>query len=833
VITTIAVVVVAIGLVVAAAVYVLRAGAYPRGKVERLLLEGRYDEAASLAMQFERFEEAAEYYLRAQKPARAAQLYARVGQPRRAAELYERAGEPTRAAHQYDQAGMKEKAEEVRRANPVAMAQARGPAPSASAPSEGGPESKGEGAAPAAAPPTRAQQAEADFRAASATAGASESDQSRVREMAREAAEALLGAGEIRRAADVYRDGGLDEEAIHLYVNVLGAPGEAAPLLAAAGNHERAAELYELAGQKERAAGAWATVARQTQDPERYVDRIEALSDDVLVSFLEETLGAAAATSASAELHYRLANALARKGDTERAIARLAALQREVGSYKDSAERIESLSHAPAALEDSALEPSARDLGPDKDGEIDLDIAAADLDSLAREVARSAQQRAKGGDIMSQLAASDRDALADAVASRVVGAVQQALVVGLERAPVQMDLVGDAAVRAARGGPSIDTLRRFIAGRPCDLQNIEVYFRLGLAHLAAGQWESALAAFESVEEASPGYRDAWQRAEQIRGWQQALGSRSVLGVIQSPVAGAPEGRYALLGELGRGGMAVVYRATDRVLGREVALKFMAEELGTSTEMKELFQREARSIAQLNHPNIVTVYDFGVLEGRLFIAMEYIEGKSMERMGAGGERAPVVEVLRVTRQVLDALSYAHERKIIHRDIKPSNMIRTTAGVVKLMDFGLAKSIEAGAKSSMIAGTPEYMAPEQVRGEEVDHRADLFAAGVSLYEMLTGQLPFDGMERAGPPARPRSIVPSIPEVLDDAVMKALELDRVERFQSAADFAKPLRGILEKVDRRVTMAMSATQYSGPPPASSEESLAKTVRGSPRSAR
>jgi tetratricopeptide (TPR) repeat protein len=817
VITTIIVVVVAILLVVAIGVAFLRGAAYPRAKVERLLLEARYDEAASVAMEFDRLEEACEYYLRAQKPARAAQLLARLGQPRRAAELYERAGEAARAAHCYDQAGMKERAEEVRRGNPVAMAQSGGSAPAST---------RDRADATPAAPPSRAQQAEADFRAASATAGATEADQSRVREMAREAAEALLGDGEIRRAADVYRDGGLDEEAVHLYVNVLGAPGDAAPLLAAAGNHERAAELYELAGQKERAAGAWATVAREMKDPERYVDRIEALSNDVLVSFLEETLGAEAATGASAELHYRLGNALARKGDTAKAIERLAALQRETGGYKDAAERIDTLSHAPAG--DGAARKSVVPDAPGSEHD-DLEIAAADLDSLAREVARSAQDRAKGGDLMSQLAASDRDALADAVASRVVGAVQRALVVGLEYAPAKMDLVADSSVRAARAGPSIDTLRRYIGGRACDLQNIEVFFRLGLAHLGAGQWESALAAFEAVEEASPGYRDALQRAEEIRGWQKALGSRSVLGAT----SGEARGRYVLLGELGRGGMAVVYRANDRILGREVALKFMAEELGTSAEMKELFQREARSIAQLNHPNIVTVYDFGVLEGRLFIAMEYIEGKSMERMGAGGERAAVVEILRIARQVLDALAYAHGRKIIHRDIKPANMIRTTAGVLKLMDFGLAKSIEAGAGSSMVAGTPEYMAPEQLRGEKVDHRADLFSAGVSLYELLTGQLPFEGMERKGPPPRPRSLVPSLPEVLDDAVMRAVALDREERFQSAADFAKPLRSILEKVDRRVTMVgMAATMYSGPPPeGTSEESLAKTARGRPKS--
>jgi len=229
---------------------------------------------------------------------------------------------------------------------------------------------------------------------------------------------------------------------------------------------------------------------------------------------------------------------------------------------------------------------------------------------------------------------------------------------------------------------------------------------------------------------------------------------------------------------------------------------MAEELGADPETRELFEREARSIAQLNHPNIMTIYDSGMLEGRLFIATEYVEGSSLERFGAGGERASIVEVLRAVRQVLDALAHAHSRGIVHRDVKPANMIRSTAGLVKLKDFGLATSLQAGAKTSR-AGTPSYMAPEQLRGEAVDPRADLFAAGVCLYELLTGVLPFAGTDRAGPPVPPRSLAPKLPEVVDDAVRKALELDPAARFQSAEELSRLLRTILDKVDRRVTMA------------------------------
>jgi tetratricopeptide (TPR) repeat protein len=716
---------------------------------------------------------------------------------------------------------MPDKADEVRRTGKAAAERER----------RGAAGGAGDGLLPApgaiADPLERARAAEAAFRAALAAAGDSPADRARIQDLARDAADELLSAGDIRRAADVYRDGGLDDEAIHLYVNVLGSPGEAAPLLAAHGNHERAAELYEIAGQKERAAGAWVQVARTSPQPEQFVDRIERLSADTAVRFLEDLVGGAAPTKATAELHYRLGGALQKKGDTDRARQVLLALHGAVGSYRDVVARLETLRVAPPPPAASPPAPSAAPApvpGYSASAPVPGPLSREELTGIAMEAARAAVAQARKGDVLAALGKPLEVATSQAGTSVHAAAVVH--VVGLERQSVSLDLAYDSAVKVARAGPSIGQLRKFLGDRPCDLGNIEVYYRIGLAHLGAGQWGEALECFDAVEEASPGYRDADRRAEQIRGWQKAVGPRlSGIGA-RSAAPGAESGRYEIEGELGRGGMAVVYRAKDTVLGRDVALKFMSEEWGSKQEMRDLFQREARSVAALNHPNIVTVHDFGVLEGRLFICMEFVEGKAVEQMVGEAGRLPVVEALRIVKQVLDALAYAHEHAIIHRDVKPSNMMRTRTGLVKLMDFGLAKSIAGGAKASLVAGTPQYMPIEQLRGTEVDQRADLFAVGASLYEMLTGALPFEGVDRGAPAKSLRTHLPNLPRFLDDAVCRALEHDPARRFQSAAELRAPIERILEGVDRLSVMGAD----SGPSPVRGDQpATAPTVRAKP----
>jgi len=192
----------------------------------------------------------------------------------------------------------------------------------------------------------------------------------------------------------------------------------------------------------------------------------------------------------------------------------------------------------------------------------------------------------------------------------------------------------------------------------------------------------------------------------------------------------------------------------------------------------------------------------VMEGRLYLSMEYVDGPSLERIAAGGSRPSVVETLRIARQVVDGLAYAHGRKIVHRALSPSNILRSTSGLVKIVDFGLARPLSANPRAARLLGASPYRAPEQELGMEPDPRSDVYAAGAILYEMLTGQRP----SRTARPQRPRELQPAIPEVLDAVVMRALDPDPAERFPTAADLGKPIRRILEQVDQRVTAMAKA---------------------------
>ncbi len=771
-----------------------------RGEVDgmaALLDKGQYAEAAQLAIRNDRFAEAVDLYLRANDPARAAQVASRMGNLRQAGELYERAGDSERAALSYDKAGMADRARALRGATAATTTT--------------------EGDAKA-----RARDAEGRYHALRAKAAGDPTRTFEVQQAAQGAAEELLAVGEVTRAAELYREADMIDEAVHLYVNVLGTPGAAAPLVAARGFHERAAELYELAGQGERAAVIWADAARKSPDSDKLLDRVEALSLAVANTLLRELIATRPLSKTTAPLHYRYGTVLEKAGEVDRAIEVFMALQGSVAGYRDVEKRVRRLARgegvsmkAPGVPRDLVSTGKHNFAVPQN---TEGGIGREDASRMVREATKAAAARARRASSLPPPAEPRSPPQQVVHITQVViqgrpGHPDRPLARGLEDSPIGLGALYDDAVRAAKEGPSIESLQGMVGDRPCDLGNIEVFYRLGLAALASGDWSRAQSCFAAVEEASPGYRDAGARVLELAGWQSMLARKmSVVGARKNEALDAATSRYEVKGELGRGGMAVVYRATDTVLGREVALKFLSEELSAQGEMREMFQREARSVAQLNHPNIVTIHDSGVIEGRMFMAMELVEGRTVDAVIEAEGKIAVLEALRVTKQVLEALEFAHERQFIHRDIKPSNMMRSSAGTVKLMDFGLAKSVTQGNKSSMIAGTPAYMPPEQFIGVGVDLRSDLFAVGATLYEMLTGVLPFEGMDRKKRPRPPREITPGVPEMIDKMILQALDFDPDKRFQSAAEFLVPIKRVIFAVDK-ATRGSPMPEPSSPP--------------------
>ncbi|HEY2744953.1 MAG TPA: protein kinase, partial [Polyangia bacterium] len=290
-------------------------------------------------------------------------------------------------------------------------------------------------------------------------------------------------------------------------------------------------------------------------------------------------------------------------------------------------------------------------------------------------------------------------------------------------------------------------------------------------------------------------------------------------------------RYRVLSPLGRGGMGAVYRVEHVMLKKELALKFLHPELGRLDEVARRFEREAEAAARLDHPNIIAVTDFGrTPDGMLFLVMELLQGQSLTeviRPDGAGRPLPVDRALHIVRQILRALEHAHQSGIVHRDLKPDNVMLVSRDgdddVVKLLDFGIAKMIapadgepgQALTQAGVVFGTPEYLSPEQAMGEEADPRADLYSAGIVLYEMLTGTRPFDAPSKVAivsmhltQKAMPvTEAAPDVPKWLERVVERAMAKKRDERYANAGAFLGALDGSLP------SRGMAATPPGRPP--------------------
>ena len=278
------------------------------------------------------------------------------------------------------------------------------------------------------------------------------------------------------------------------------------------------------------------------------------------------------------------------------------------------------------------------------------------------------------------------------------------------------------------------------------------------------------------------------------------------------------GKYTILGEIGRGAMGIVYKATDPYIGRTVAIKTIRfDVLGQGPErdmVQKRFMREAHSAGNLSHPNIVTIYDVGQDGDRSFIAMEYIDGCSLEELISSRKKLSLEETASLVEQVANALDTAHRKGVIHRDIKPANILIDQEGKPHLVDFGIARlSTSTMTQTNMIMGTPYYMSPEQIAGKKVDNRSDIFALGGVLYEMLTGQKPFPGESITTViykimnenPLPVRNFQKNLPEGLEPILQKALAKDPAARYQSC-------REMVNDIKKSISLAPAATLVREP---------------------
>jgi serine/threonine protein kinase len=297
-----------------------------------------------------------------------------------------------------------------------------------------------------------------------------------------------------------------------------------------------------------------------------------------------------------------------------------------------------------------------------------------------------------------------------------------------------------------------------------------------------------------------------------------------------------DGRYRILRKLGTGGMANVYLAEDEVLGRRVAIKILNDRHAGDDQFVERFRREAKNAASLSHPNIVSIYDRGEAEGTYYIAMEYLDGRSLKELIVARGPAPIHLAVDYARQILAAIRFAHRHGIVHRDIKPHNVLVDGEGRLKVTDFGIARAgVSQMTEAGSIIGTAQYLSPEQAKGSPVDQTSDLYSVGVVLYELLTGVVPFSGdtpveiamKHLSSVPEPPSAKRADVPRDLDLVVMRALAKDQSERYQSAEEMDADLRRINRGVAiSPVTEEAATAIIARPPPSAVTEITSRTPR-------
>jgi tetratricopeptide (TPR) repeat protein len=694
-----------------------------------------YHLAGQLCLRLGHKEIAAEWFLHSDEKLRAAQLYRELGKHEKAAEAYVKAGASLDAAAEYLEAGKHAKAAEIyeRSGNLVRASEA--------------------------------QERGGDLRRAGECLKRHITELDSRGSHYRGASQDLEIARLCHRAGRLYEKAGATDEALALYERG-GQTRLAAQLAEKLGMHRKAAELYRKSGAIEKAAELY----------ERAGDAREAAN---LVGDAKLHAGDAAAA----------AEAFVKAGDFLRAaevfesaglLTRASECFEKSGAFREAAE---------ASLRATSSASTSR---------------AADLFVKAGQPLRAAELYFELGDFeMAAMLFGKAGRHFEAAKAAAEANSETQMVEHLQRV-VPDDPNYLTAVRELsraferRGWASLaqEKLRSVLGGQPMGAESLELWDQLARAEEAQGNLEEAAAILHKMMSVQYGYQGASDRYTSLQKRIEEERKRAATFRSQAPPVVRHEGkrRYELLGMLGKGGMGAVYRAYDHLLGRHVAYKVLGEALARDPQARDQLLLEARAAAQLNHPNVVTVYDLGYDQNETFISMELVEGESYQALLRVKTWLSMDEAMHWLVSVCQGLDHAHGRGIVHRDLKPSNVLLAADRRVKILDFGLARRAdngdsERGTLGQSMSGTPKYIPPEAIQGGPIDARSDVYSLGATLYELLVGLPPFtEGnlllhhLHTPPPPLRAKRS--DIPPKLEELALLCLAKAPGDRFQTAGE-------------------------------------------------
>ncbi len=743
-----------------------------RQQIRKYELAGNFGMAADLLFEGGAFEDAAEIYLKTDNPLRAAEAMEKAGNTQKAVALYRKAnagqlagdafskrGQFALAAREYQAAELPEKAaaafvkaNDFRAAADIYRDIDR-PQLAADAYERAGDKSS--------AAEMYAKHFHSQFDLArGALDGIREAC-----EGAQKAAGWMEEAGDLEGAAALLRKAGFRKRSAELYTQ-LGNVEEAAQIYIEANRPQYAARLYDSVGEQEKALKFRAEAKLQQGDRRGAADDFAAAGLHAKAAELYNDLG----ESAQAAENYEKAGELRMAADIYKGI-----------DDKVSAARV----YEAAADFDQAMRLH-RELGDQR----------AEL-----RAAKSGNNYFRVGEIM-----LEHKRVEDALAAfqRVEPTDPR-----YEEANVMQ---GDLLRELGRHDVAFSKYKLAIGDQRPSKGNIELLYKMAMTAEAGGSVLQALKLFEKIIGVDYHFRDAGERAQRLRssagveGMLTAAFSGGAAGVSAAVAdqkskqarPSTPQGpdRYKIEEEIARGGMGIVYRATDTVLERVVAYKILPGNLKTNEVAVKYFLREARAAARMSHPNIVTVFDAGEQGGEYYMAMEYVEGQTLKMLVTRQGAFPEKLVRYIMMQVCRGLAYAHERGLVHRDIKPGNLMLTKDRTVKIMDFGLAKFVEeVQAAHTRAIGTPYYMSPEQVVGKELDGRSDIYSLGVSMFECATGQVPFGKGDLSYHhlhtiPPRVSELNPKISEQLSDVIFRCMAKSTDARYRSVTELMAEIK-------------------------------------------